>query len=184
MFALLATDTRDSAQSTPAASDLFAQHNGFVWRSLAHLCVETGDLEDALQEVFVVVHRRLSEYREEQKVRAWLYAICVRVSRDFRRTRRRRRENLTAELPDSAGAPTQLESVANRQALELAQRFLNVLTPEQRAVFLLYEVEQMSMSEVAAAVQCPLHTAYSRYKKARERVLALAARAQRKGYER
>jgi RNA polymerase sigma-70 factor (ECF subfamily) len=184
MFALLATAAQDSAPSSPAASDLFAQHNAFVWRSLSHLGVDAADLEDALQEVFVVVHRRLSEYREEQKVKAWLYAICARVARDFRRKRMRRRENLTAEPPDSARDPSQLESLADRQALALAQRFLEALPYEQRAVFLLYEVEQMSMSEVADAVQCPLHTAYSRYKKARERVLALAARAQRRGYER
>jgi RNA polymerase sigma-70 factor (ECF subfamily) len=139
------------------------------------------DLEDALQEVFVVVHRRLSEYREEQKLRAWLYAISVRVARDFRRKRMRRREQLTATPPDSARDASQLENVANRQAVELAQRLLQALPENQRAVFLLYEVEQMPMSEVAEALKCPLHTAYSRLKKARERVLALAERAQRKG---
>lgn len=180
MLALLATGQPDAAGATPAASELFTEHNGFVWRSLSHLGVDRADLEDALQEVFVVVHRRLADYREQQKVRSWLYAISVRVARDFRRKRTRRREQLTATPPDASGEASQLENVANRQALVLAQRMLDALPENQRAVFLLYEVEQLSMIEVAAALNCPLHTAYSRLKKARERMLTLAAHAQRR----
>lgn len=181
MLALLATGQPDAQTVAPAVAELFAEHHGFVWRALSHLGVDRADLEDALQEVFVVVHRRLHDYREEQKMRAWLYAISVRVARDFRRKRTRRREQLTAAPPDSPREASQLESFATRQALELAQRLLETLPENQRAVFLLYEVEQMPMSEVAQVLDCPLHTAYSRLHKARERVLALATRAQRKG---
>jgi RNA polymerase sigma-70 factor, ECF subfamily len=180
MLVLLAGQT-DAVAASPEVAEIFAEHHGFVWRALSHLGVDRAELEDALQEVFVVVHRRLDDYREQQKVRAWLYAISVRVARDFRRKRSRRREQLTASPPDSVRDASQLESFANRQALELAQRLLSALPEQQRAVFLLYEVEQLPMSEVAQALDCPLHTAYSRLKKARERVLALVARAERKG---
>lgn len=161
--------------------EIFEQHAAFVWRSLRHLGVRDADLEDVTQEVFVVVHRRLSSYDERDKVRSWLYAICIRVARAHVRKVLRRRENVTAEPPESDAPPTQLASLEQRQALAYGQQVLAVLSDEQRAVFLLYEVERMSMSEVADALGCPLQTAYSRLYKARERVLATVHRARQRG---
>ena len=165
----------------PDVAALFKEHHRFVWRVLAHLGVAPADLEDALQEVFVVVHRRLGDYREQDKVRAWLYAICARVARGFRRSMLRRRIQLSGTVPERAREAAQPDEVANQEALRLAQRLLEALPEKQRAVFLLYEVEQMPMSEVAIAVDCPLPTAYARLRKARERVLALVARSKLRG---
>ena len=165
----------------PDVTALFREHHRFVWRMLAHLGVQAADQEDALQEVFVVVHRRLQDYRDEDKARAWLYAICVRVARGFRRSLLRRRIQLVGDAPEGAREAQQPEQVANQEALRLAQRLLDALPEKQRTVFLLYEVEQMPMSEVALAVDCPLPTAYARLRKARERVLALATRAKLRG---
>jgi RNA polymerase sigma-70 factor, ECF subfamily len=165
----------------PDVTAIFKEHHRFVWRVLSHLGVQAGDLEDALQEVFVVVHRRLRDYREQDRIRAWLYAICVRVAKGFRRSLLRRRIHLTGVAPEEPREPRQPEDLANQEALALAQRLLEALPEKQRAVFLLYEVEQMPMSEVALAVDCPLPTAYARLRKARERVLALVARAKLRG---
>lgn len=165
----------------PDVTALFKQHHRFVWRVLSHLGVQAADLEDALQEVFVVVHRRLRDYRDQDKVRAWLYAICVRVARGFRRSLLRRRIQFGGAAPEQGREARQPEDIARQQALQLAQRLLDALPEKQRAVFLLYEVEQMPMSEVAIALNCPLQTAYARLRKARERVLALAARAKLRG---
>ena len=76
------------------------------------------------------------------------------------------------------------EDIEKREALQRGQRILAALPEEQRAVFLLFEVERMSMAEVAEAVGCPLQTAYSRLHKARERVLAMLDRAQRREHAR
>jgi RNA polymerase sigma-70 factor (ECF subfamily) len=142
--------------------------------------VAPADQEDVLQEVFVVVHRRLPDYREQEKMRAWLYAICSRVVRDHRRRLVRRRED-PREPPEMSHEPGQASQVADQQALTLAQRLLELLPEKQRAVFLLYEIEQLSMSEIALAVECPLPTAYARLRKARERVLSEVARARLRG---
>jgi RNA polymerase sigma-70 factor (ECF subfamily) len=178
-------ETRELEQEVcagqPDVTAIFKDHHRFVWRVLSHLGVAAADLEDALQEVFVVVHRRLPEYREQDKIKAWLYAICVRVARGFKRSLLRRRVQLTGTPPEEAREPRQPEDIANQEALQLAQRMLEALPDKQRAVFLLYEVEQMPMSEVALAVDCPLPTAYARLRKARERVLALVARAKLRG---
>lgn len=180
----VAPQTLDITRDPPIALDVatvFKQHHGFVWRVLAHMGVFAAEQEDAMQEVFMVVHRRLGEYREQDKIRAWLYAICARVSRDYRRRFARRREQLSDTLPDSTQAASQTTDVANRQALVVAKRLLETLPEKQRAVFLLFEVEQMPMTEVAIAVSCPLPTAYARLRKARERLMAQANRARHRG---
>jgi RNA polymerase sigma-70 factor (ECF subfamily) len=159
---------------------IFKAHHAFVWRILRHLGVAAADQEDVLQEVFVVVHRRLADYREQDKMRAWLYAICTRVVRDHRRRLGRRHEELRAE-PVQSREPSQASEIADQRALSLAQRMLAALPEKQRAVFLLYEIEQLSMPEIALAVECPLPTAYARLRKARERVLAEVARIRLRG---
>lgn len=176
--------TGQPAQREPMAADvdsIWRAHGSFVWRILHHLGVKPADIEDATQEVFVVVHRRLGDYQEQDKLRAWLYAICTRVARDHRRKLFRRRERITDTPPERVVGPTQASSVENQQALQLAEKLLAALPDKQREVFLLYEVEQLSMAEVALAVDCPVPTAYARLRKARERVLELVARAQLRG---
>jgi RNA polymerase sigma-70 factor (ECF subfamily) len=187
----LATQTRELVPDQPGADDhaaqpldvaeVFKAHAGFVWRVLQHLGVRVADLEDATQEVFVVVHRRGSEYHDRDRVRAWLYAICVRVAKDARRRIRRRREDLPGELPEAWCGATQLSELANQRSLALGKRLLAALPEKQRTVFLLYELEQMSMTEVALALECPVQTAYARLHKARERICAEVARATRRG---
>jgi RNA polymerase sigma-70 factor, ECF subfamily len=162
-------------------AEVFKNQAGFVWRVLQHLGLREADLEDAAQEVFVVVQRRLADYRECDKLRAWLYAICARVAKDHRRRVRRRREHITAEPPEPWCAATQAAHLAKQQSLAFGERLLATLPEKQRTVFLLYELEQMSMTEVALAVDCPLQTAYARLRKARERILAEVARAERRG---
>jgi RNA polymerase sigma-70 factor, ECF subfamily len=170
----------ESAEQPLDVSAIFKAHHAFVWRILRHLGVAAADQDDVLQEVFVVVHRRLADYRDQDKMRAWLYAICTRVVRDHRRRIARRHEALR-EPPDRSQQPSQVRALADQQALWLAQRVLDALPEKQRAVFVLYEIEQLSMPEIAQAVECPLPTAYARLRKARERVLAEVARARLKG---
>lgn len=164
----------------PSAGDVFEQHASFVWRTLRHLGVRPADLEDVTQEVFVVVHNRLGSYRERDKIRSWLYAICSRVAKAYVRNLSRRRESVIEDAPEFEAPASQLEDLEKREALERGQRILAALPDEQRAVFLLFEVERMPMVEVAEAVGCPLQTAYSRLHKARERVFAMLGRAQRR----
>jgi len=160
--------------------ELFDEHGAFVCRSLRYLGAPEADLDDLLQEVFLVVHQRLSDYEEKGRVRSWLYSICTRVAHAQRRKLGRRRES--ALVADDAAPPTQLDGVENREALELGWRLVQQLPQQQREVFVLYEVEDMPMSEIAQALNCPLQTAYSRLYQARARILAevqrLAAKAE------
>ena len=155
---------------------LFEDHAEFVWRSLRRLGMAHADIEDALQEVFVVVHRRIADYEERSSLRAWLYAICLRVNSKHRRSRGRRREDILDEMPEVTVEPDQESGVEQQQSLLLGQRLLEALPEKQRMVFVLYEVDHMSMAEIAEVVGCPIQTAYARLHKARERVRSELAR--------
>ncbi|HEY6877802.1 MAG TPA: sigma-70 family RNA polymerase sigma factor [Polyangiales bacterium] len=170
---------RDPAQPL-RLRQLFDEHAAFVWRSLRRLGVREADLDDLLQEVFLVVYRRLDEYEERDRARSWLYSICRRVAQTQRRTLQRRREQLSSEPPDGRIAPTQLVRVEEREALELGHRLLATLPEEQREVFVLYEVEHIPMQQIADALGCPLHTAYSRLRTARSKIIAELETARRK----
>src|SRR5262245_41974643 len=71
---------------------IFAEHADFVWRSLRRLGVPTADVDDALQEVFLVVHRRLDGYEDRGLMRAWLFSISRQVSSHYHRGVRRSEE--------------------------------------------------------------------------------------------
>lgn len=165
---------REAAASTSRLREAFEAHGAFVCRSLRHLGVPEADLDDLLQEVFLVVSKRLDDYEERGRARSWLYSICSRVASSQRRKVRRRRE--TEPVAESAAEPLQLEAVQDRQSLELGWRLLQELPAQQREVFVLYEVEDMPMAEIAQALDCPLQTVYSRLYKARERILAQVQR--------
>jgi RNA polymerase sigma-70 factor (ECF subfamily) len=156
---------------------LFQEHAAFVWRSLRRMGVAQADLEDATQEVFIVVHKRLEEYEERASMRSWLYAICMRVGSRQRRTSSRRREDVVADPPDRVVQPEQQAGVEQREALQQLQRVLEALPEKQRTVFVLYEVEHMSIAEIAEAIGCPQQTAYARLHKARERARVELSRA-------
>ncbi|MDB4973915.1 MAG: polymerase sigma factor RpoE [Myxococcaceae bacterium] len=134
-----------------------------------------------LQEVFLVVYQRLADYEERDRARSWLYSICVRVASSQRRKLSRRRESVTDEPPEGRLPATQLQQVEEREALALGERLLQLLPPEQREVFVLYEVEHLPMAQIAEAVGCPLYTAYSRLRLARQRILLEVERAERDG---
>jgi RNA polymerase sigma-70 factor (ECF subfamily) len=101
------------------------------------------------------------------------------VARAQRRKITRRREGQSALLDDLPIAATQHGQLEDREALALGQRLLEQLPAPLREVFWLYEVEDMSMSEVASALDCPLQTAYSRLHTARRRILEAVAQADR-----
>lgn len=145
---------------------LFRRNCDFVYRSLRGLGVSEADADDLVQEVFLVVHRKLDQYDDRGHGRAWLYAVCRRVASTHRRSRRRgaAREQRADTPRDSEDPERQL---ANRQAVARVGRVLDLLRPERREVFVLIQVEGLSAPEVAAALGLKVNTVYSRLRLAR-----------------
>lgn len=150
---------------------LFESHAAFVWRALARLGIPAADLPDVSQEVFLSAHRLLATFEQRCAVTTWLYGIAVRVASTHRRSVFRRREQLTPALPErvAPGSALGADAAVQRERLE---RVLYRLPEEQAHVFILYELEELTMPEVAAALSCPLQTAYSRLYAARAAVLS------------
>ena len=162
--------------AAPTFAEVYHAHATFIWRVVRRLGVRPADVEDVCQDVFVVVHRRLSSFEGRSTVRTWLYGIAVRCAADHRRRAHVQRETATAAIADAPVDPGQPRAVAERQARAALDEILDQLDEAKRAVFVLYELEELPMIEVAEAVGCPLQTAYSRLHAAREVVEAAVRR--------
>jgi len=157
---------------------VFDEHAPYVWRTLRYCGVATSDLQDVCQEVFLVVHRRLSEFEGRSSMRTWLYQVCLRVAAGYRRRAHLRREQIMAEPPEPIASGATPEVLERHAAREILGQILDGLDPLKREVFVLYEIEERPMSEIAEVVGCPLRTAYSRLEAARKEVLKAWERAQ------
>lgn len=156
-------------------AELFREHAPHAGRALRNLGVSEADLPDALQEAFLVVHKKLPEFRGESTVRTWIYGICLRVAAAHRRKPHRRREVPLDEAGDQASGRTPHDDVERRQALVRLDDVLDTLDDDKRAAFVLYEIEELTLAEIAVAVDAPLATVYSRLRAARKTVEAAFA---------
>lgn len=162
------------AESALSLEAIFREHAPYVWRALRRLGVDEADAEDVCQDVFVVVHRRLDSFHGGSTLRTWLYGICIRAAADYRKRPHRRREAPAGDrLPEVRVPADQEEALERRRSRDRLDAALDGLDEAKRAVFVLYEIEGLVMAEVAAAVGCPLQTAYSRLHAAREIVTSL-----------
>lgn len=175
LFALL--PTAPPAGPTRAEFEaVFRAHAPYVWRVLRRLGVRPADVEDVCQEVFLVVHRRFATFHGGSQLRTWIYGIAVRVASEHRRRPYRRREEPTEEVAELAESAPQERAVDRRRALDCLDLALERLDQDKREVFVLFEIEEMPMAEVASLVGCPLQTAYARLYAARKIIVAEMAR--------
>jgi len=120
----------------------------------------------------VVVSRKLGEFEGRSSHRTWIYGICVRTASSYRRLARHR-EMPTEAPPETPAADTPDETLARARALAALGGALAALDEDKRTVFVLYEIEELTMAEVAEIVGCPLQTAYSRLHAARDKVMSV-----------
>jgi RNA polymerase sigma-70 factor (ECF subfamily) len=157
----------------PSLRAIFDEYSSFVWRTLKHLGVPERDIEDVCQEVFLVVHRKLAGFEGRSTLKTWVYGICLRTASDYRRRAHVRREQTVDELPVTTFEADQDMAVERARHRKRLLELLDGLDEEKRQVFVLYEIEELDMKEIAAAMGTPLQTAYSRLRAARQ-MLALA----------
>lgn len=156
-----------STAESSAFDAIYAEHFSFVWRCLRGLGVAPGSLDDAAQDVFVVVHRRLHTFEGGATLRTWVFGIVRRIAFRYRRgvARKGTAEPLGEEQP--AAGPGPLERAQDAEAAEFVSRFLDQLDTRKREVFVLGVLEEMSVPDVAEALGIPLNTAYTRLRRAR-----------------
>jgi RNA polymerase sigma-70 factor (ECF subfamily) len=140
----------------------YAEHFAFVWRCVGALGVPSASQDDAAQEVFVVVHRRLPEFRGESSVRTWLYGIVRNVASNVRRSQRRKGGLSELQGDELSTQPDPHRNLETREAADFVQRFIDGLDEAKRDLFVLAVIEQLAMPEVAPILGVPLNTAYTR----------------------
>jgi RNA polymerase sigma-70 factor, ECF subfamily len=150
----------------PEFANLYHRHHGFVWRILRRLGVPPATLDDATQEVFVVVYRRRDALHVDASVRSWLFGIARRVASDVHRGHHRRQRKHDA-LPPLADSPPLDDALARSEAAEFVRAFLERLDEGHRMVFVLADIEGMTAPEISATLELNVNTVYSRLRKAR-----------------
>jgi RNA polymerase sigma-70 factor, ECF subfamily len=162
--------------------DLYEEHFDFVWRSVRRLGVPAASMDDAVQDVFLVVHRKRGEFEGRSSVKTWIFGIVVHVARAHRRSRPLAGDDDLDALVDHAG-PSPLAQAEAAEALRALQEVLDELADERREVFVLVELEEMTAPEAAEALGLKLNTVYSRLRAAREDFdAAVARRSAREGW--
>jgi RNA polymerase sigma-70 factor (ECF subfamily) len=149
---------------------IYREHYPAIWRFLLHLGVRHSDVADVTHNVFMIAYKKLPSFEQRSSMRTWLCGIAFRVGRRFQRS-------AAVRLEVSADDPTLVEALGSTSAadgsghdgeLALAQRLLNALPPEQREVFVLHELEQMTGSEIAELMGTSIGTVRSRLRRARD----------------
>ncbi len=169
------TEEQPATPQRISVEALFRAHARFVATFLHRLGAPRTELEDLVQEVFVVAHRKGGYESGPAQPRSWLGAIALRVAQTGRRTLSR------TESPDSPAAgrlftqPDFVERIDTRRSLSRVERALESLPLEQRAAFVLFEVEGESCESIAAVWGVPVGTVYSRLHHARRKFMQVYA---------
>ena len=183
-FVVSPHDEPDARPSSPNPSlrDLFAAHAPYVWNTLRRFGVPGSDLEDVTHDVFVQVQRHLAEYDPTLPVRPWLFGFAFRLASQRRRQAFRRRETQSEqehEAVDPGALPD--ERLAHAQDRRLVLEALEALDLDRRAVFVLSQIDEVPMADVARALAIPVNTAYSRLRAARVEFAAAVKRLRARG---
>ena len=150
------------APTRPEFRAVYEAQFDYVYRSLRRLGAEARDLNDLVQEVFLAVHLRLHTFDPERPMRPWLFGIAFRALSDSG-SRARRRSEVSDEIVATIGVPPKAEQqIVAKEARDLVLVALEQLQPDQRAVFVMHELDECPVPEIARALEIPLNTAYSR----------------------
>jgi RNA polymerase sigma-70 factor (ECF subfamily) len=173
-----------SAEHAPRVERIVNEHVDAVWRTARRLGIPTRDLDDVVQEVMLVVFRRIADI-ELTRERAFVLGATARVSANWRRSRRRHPEEPTDALDEvlgaspgmRRGAPADAELMLERnEKLMILDGALHEMNEEQRSAFVMFELEQMTANEIARELGVPESTIVSRVRRAREAFRAFCER--------
>jgi RNA polymerase sigma-70 factor (ECF subfamily) len=159
--------SRPGVDVSPAG--VYRTQVGYVWNSLRRLGVAESDREDLCHEVFIAFFRGQANYDPERPLRPWLFGIAFRVASDHRRRAWFRREVPREQDEVRFDGPDADDAVAQKEARRMVERALDALDIDQRAVFILHEIDELPMPEIATVLEAPLNTLYSRLRLGRRK---------------
>jgi RNA polymerase sigma-70 factor (ECF subfamily) len=147
---------------------VFRSHAAYVCETLRRLGVRSADVEDAAHDVFLVFHRKQSEYDVARPIKPWLYGIAARIAMRYRSKDARRREDFTADHDTTHAGASETDRDAERaRRKRLLHRALESVHPSRLDVLVLHDLDGVSMPDIVAELGIPLNTGYSRLRLAR-----------------
>lgn len=164
--------------SSPTFEDVYAAQFEFVWRAARGLGMAPGNVDDVVQEVFLIVHRKLHTLESPGALRSWLFGITRRVCKDHRRSQTRRGPHVELDQQrevDPGGDPQ--AHMVGRQALQVVERYVDGLDEENRALFFLTLLEGLPIADAARALNLNANTTYSRVRTLRQELQGLLNQA-------
>ncbi len=138
-----------------------------VWRVLARLGIPAGSVEDLVHDVFLTAHRKWNDYDPGRPARAWLFGIAYRLAADHRALKRHHHEVSDDDAAAEVAAPT-ASSMDHRDAIKVLDVALVRMSDDARAVFVMHELEERTVPEIAELMGTPVPTAYTRLRSARQ----------------
>ena len=145
---------------------LVHDHLGFVWRTLRRFGVSAAEVDDAAQRVFLIANDKLDSIRPGSE-RSFLVAVAVRVASHWRRANQRRQAVHERWFQTEPPPPAAEEPARRAEARELLDRVLDQMPENLRSVFVLFEFEELTVSEVAVLLELPRGTVATRLRRAR-----------------
>lgn len=152
----------------PSFDEIYRDEFAFVWRSLRGLGVPDAAVDDAAQEVFLVVHRRLDDFEGRSSLKSWLFGIARGIAANQRRSIRRRREDGAVDDRVAAAGPGPREAAERSEAVRLVLDFLDRLDEDKRIAMVLVDLEGLTVPEAAELIGDKPNTIYSRLRVARQ----------------
>jgi RNA polymerase sigma-70 factor (ECF subfamily) len=157
----------------PSFEEVYQQTFPFVWRTVRRLGVGDSNRDDVTQEVFVTVYRRLGEFEGRSSVKTWVFNILMGIVRNYRRSRRRKGKGQALSsavvdpsvLADGTADPSELAS--REEAGRILHELLDELAEEKAVVFVMADLEGMTVPEISELVNANINTVYSRLRAAR-----------------
>ena len=180
------SDTVPLTSALPPFVEIYDTYFAFIWSCTRRLGVRSEAMDDVVQEIFIVIHSKLPTLQQPESLRSWIYGIVRRTVSGYHRSKRSQEvpgmsPDLDARSSESR-PPTPSELAEQVDELRLLSSLLAELDEAKREVLVLVELEEMTVPEVAEALEIPLNTAYSRLRAARQAFeAALARHALREG---
>lgn len=164
----------------PSFEEIYERYFDFVWSSARRLGAGEAAIDDIVQEIFIVIHAKVSTLQKPESLRSWIYGIARRTVSNYHRATRAREASgigLVAHHELELPLPkTPLDLTEQTDQIRLLWSLLDELDPAKREVLVLVELEEMTVPEAAEALEIPLNTAYSRLRVARQEFEAAFAR--------
>jgi RNA polymerase sigma-70 factor (ECF subfamily) len=164
----------------PSFEDVYNGHFTFVWRSVASRGVPSAAVDDVVQEVFMVVHRKLGTFEGRSSLRTWLWTIVRRVVRDHLQKHGNGPSGEPLADDHQSAQQSPAEALDQKAAAVVLERILAQMSELQREVFVMCELEEMTGVEIAEALAVNENTVRTRLRAARQ-IFSSAVSGQRGG---